>query len=132
MTKPAAAEKPVHIPRRHIEHDLLLGALPHPILVLAEDERVVYANAAAKSPVRIRNNAFANCQVGVMFDTMPTNPATFEIANNLFFKMNAIAKYAGLEARPIGRAGAVWLWHDEGRRLFHSGCSKRRRCEPSG
>ena len=36
-------------PRRHIEHDLLLGALPHPILVLGEDERVLYANAAAES-----------------------------------------------------------------------------------
>ena len=34
--------------RRHIEHDLLLGALPHPILVLAEDDRVLYANAAAE------------------------------------------------------------------------------------
>jgi two-component system nitrogen regulation sensor histidine kinase GlnL len=35
--------------RRHIEHDLLLGALPHPILVLGEDDRVLYANAAAES-----------------------------------------------------------------------------------
>src|SRR4029453_15633916 len=35
--------------RRHIEYDLLLGALPHPILVLGEDERVLYANAAAES-----------------------------------------------------------------------------------
>ncbi len=36
-------------PRRHIEHDLLLSALPHPVLVLAEDDRVLYANAAAES-----------------------------------------------------------------------------------
>ena len=35
--------------RRHIEHDVLLAALPHPILVLGEDERVVYANPAAES-----------------------------------------------------------------------------------
>jgi two-component system, NtrC family, nitrogen regulation sensor histidine kinase GlnL len=35
--------------RRHIEHDMLLGALPHPILVLAEDERVLFANAAAET-----------------------------------------------------------------------------------
>jgi two-component system nitrogen regulation sensor histidine kinase GlnL len=35
--------------RRHIEHDLLLAALPHPILVLGEDDRVLYANAAAES-----------------------------------------------------------------------------------
>lgn len=78
-------------------------------------QALVYAKGAAKSPVRIRNNAFATCQVGVMFDALPINPATFDIANNLFFKMNTIAKYAGLEARPTGRAGAVWLWHDEGR-----------------
>jgi two-component system, NtrC family, nitrogen regulation sensor histidine kinase GlnL len=35
--------------RRHIEYDLLLAALPHPILVLGDDDRVLYANAAAES-----------------------------------------------------------------------------------
>lgn len=42
--------RPVLAPpgRRHIEHDVLLGALPHPILVLAEDERIIYANGAAE------------------------------------------------------------------------------------
>jgi two-component system nitrogen regulation sensor histidine kinase GlnL len=35
-------------PRRHVEHDLLLAALPHPVLVLAEDDRIVYANPAAE------------------------------------------------------------------------------------
>lgn len=35
--------------RRPVEHDLLLAALPHPILVLGEDNRIVYANAAAES-----------------------------------------------------------------------------------
>ncbi|MCL4767639.1 MAG: two-component sensor histidine kinase [Hyphomicrobiaceae bacterium] len=33
---------------RHIQHDLLLAALPHPILTLAEGERIVYANPAAE------------------------------------------------------------------------------------
>ena len=43
------APKPLLSPmRRHVEHDLLLAALPHPILVLGEDERVVYANPAAE------------------------------------------------------------------------------------
>ncbi len=35
--------------RRHIEHDMLLGALPHPILVFAEDDRLLYANSAAEA-----------------------------------------------------------------------------------
>ncbi len=35
--------------RRHVEHDVLLAALPHPILVVGEDSRVVYANPAAES-----------------------------------------------------------------------------------
>ena len=42
-------EKPPGLPRRPIEHDILLASLPHPILVLAEDDRIVYANAAAES-----------------------------------------------------------------------------------
>ncbi len=47
MNQPAA--KPVVASqRRHIEHDLLLAALPHPILVIGEDERVIYANPAAE------------------------------------------------------------------------------------
>jgi two-component system nitrogen regulation sensor histidine kinase GlnL len=35
--------------RRHIEFDVLVGSLPHPILVLAGDERVIYANVAAET-----------------------------------------------------------------------------------
>jgi two-component system nitrogen regulation sensor histidine kinase GlnL len=35
--------------RRHIEHDLLIAALPHPIVVLGDDDRVLYANAAAEA-----------------------------------------------------------------------------------
>jgi two-component system nitrogen regulation sensor histidine kinase GlnL len=49
MTPEAARERAGVGQRRHIEHDLLLGALPHPILVLADDDRVLYANAAAES-----------------------------------------------------------------------------------
>jgi two-component system, NtrC family, nitrogen regulation sensor histidine kinase GlnL len=44
--------------RRHIEHDLLLAALPHAILVLGEDERVIYANPAAE--------AFTSCGQAVL------------------------------------------------------------------
>jgi two-component system nitrogen regulation sensor histidine kinase GlnL len=43
-----ARSAPQPLTRRHIEHDVLLGALPHPILVLADDERIIYANGAAE------------------------------------------------------------------------------------
>lgn len=41
-------DRPSASQRRHIEHDMLLAAMPHPIVVLAEDDRVIYANAAAE------------------------------------------------------------------------------------
>jgi two-component system nitrogen regulation sensor histidine kinase GlnL len=48
MSATMIPEKPPSVPRRPVEHDILLASLPHPILVLAEDNRVVYANAAAE------------------------------------------------------------------------------------
>jgi two-component system nitrogen regulation sensor histidine kinase GlnL len=45
----SGTDRPTAAPRRPVEHDMLLSALPHPILVLAEDNRIVYANAAAES-----------------------------------------------------------------------------------
>lgn len=45
----AEPARPLPAARRHVEHDLLLAALPHPILVLGDDDRVLYANAAAES-----------------------------------------------------------------------------------
>ncbi len=48
-TEPPPAISPaISSTRRHVAHDLLLAALPHPILVLADDERVIYANTAAE------------------------------------------------------------------------------------
>ncbi len=38
-----------HLSRRPVEHDMLLAALPHPIIVLSEDNRIVYANASAEA-----------------------------------------------------------------------------------
>lgn len=35
--------------RRPVEHDMLLAALPHPILVVADENRVIYANASAEA-----------------------------------------------------------------------------------
>jgi two-component system nitrogen regulation sensor histidine kinase GlnL len=45
MSKPSTAP----IARRPVEHDILLAALPHPILVIADENRVVYANASAEA-----------------------------------------------------------------------------------
>ncbi len=46
MSTAAATLPPVA--RSGIEHDLVLGFLPHPILVIGAQNRVVYANAAAE------------------------------------------------------------------------------------
>ena len=45
----SAAARTQPASRRPVEHDLLLTALPHPIMVLGEDDRIVYANAAAEA-----------------------------------------------------------------------------------
>ena len=47
MTKRALERQ--MISRRPVEHDMLLSALPHPILVLTDENRIVYANAAAEA-----------------------------------------------------------------------------------
>lgn len=45
----STTERPAAAARRPVEHDILLAALPHPIIVLSDDNRVVYANAAAEA-----------------------------------------------------------------------------------
>ena len=49
MNDPARDPRAASSQRRHIEHDLLLAALPHPVLVLGDDDRVLYANLAAET-----------------------------------------------------------------------------------
>lgn len=44
-----AAERTIPFPGPIVEHDLLLAALPHPILVITDDNRIVYGNTAAES-----------------------------------------------------------------------------------
>jgi two-component system nitrogen regulation sensor histidine kinase GlnL len=43
---PAIALPP---PSRDIDYEMLLGALPHPLFVIAEDQSILFANAAAES-----------------------------------------------------------------------------------
>lgn len=52
--------------RRHIEHDVLVGSLPHPILVLAGDERVIYANVAAETFFQSSQAVLKRQQLGVI------------------------------------------------------------------
>jgi two-component system, NtrC family, nitrogen regulation sensor histidine kinase GlnL len=59
-------------PRRHIEHDVLVGALPHPILVLAADERVIYANVAAETFFQSSQAVLKRQQIGsIVSDDCP-------------------------------------------------------------
>lgn len=44
-----ATMRPPAASRRPVEHDLLLSALPHPIVVLAEGNDITYANSAAEA-----------------------------------------------------------------------------------
>lgn len=52
MSTAGILDRPVAT-RRPIEHDLLLAALPHPILVLSDGNRIVYANPAAEVFTRL-------------------------------------------------------------------------------
>jgi len=49
VTKIATATRTPLANRRPVEHDLLLAALPHPIVVLGDENRIIYANAAAEA-----------------------------------------------------------------------------------
>ena len=61
--------------RRHIEHDVLLGALPHPILVLGEDDRIVYANTAAEEFFEAEEEARQDVKVSFAAPAPPAPPA---------------------------------------------------------
>ena len=45
----SSAERPIPFRKPVVEHDMLLSALPHPILVVGDGNRIVYGNAAAES-----------------------------------------------------------------------------------
>jgi len=49
VTRSAAATRSPPPNRKPVEHDLLLAAVPHPILVLGDENRIVYANSAAEA-----------------------------------------------------------------------------------
>jgi len=70
MSTDRTPERPALVPpvttRRHIEHDVLVGALPHPILVLAADERVIYANVAAETFFQSSQAVLKRQQIGAI------------------------------------------------------------------
>lgn len=43
-----SAERPIPIRKPVVEYDMLLAALPHPILVVGDENRIIYGNAAAE------------------------------------------------------------------------------------
>jgi len=49
VSKRAVERTAIPIRKPVVEHDMLLGALPHPILVISEDNSIVYGNAAAEA-----------------------------------------------------------------------------------
>jgi two-component system nitrogen regulation sensor histidine kinase GlnL len=86
----SADRKPERVPplpplttRRHIEHDVLVGALPHPILVLAADERVIYANVAAETFFQSSQAVLKRQQLGVIVsDDCPLIALARQVARN--------------------------------------------------
>lgn len=48
MSNAETQPRPATQVRRPVEHDLLLSGLPHPIVVIGEERRIIYANAAAE------------------------------------------------------------------------------------
>lgn len=48
LDTPVLATPVLATARRHVEHDTVLAAIPHPILVIGEDDRIIYANAASE------------------------------------------------------------------------------------
>jgi len=69
--------------RRHIEHDVLVGALPHPILVLAGDERVIYANVAAETFFQSSQAVLKRQQLGaIVSDDCPLIALARQVSRN--------------------------------------------------
>jgi two-component system nitrogen regulation sensor histidine kinase GlnL len=68
---PAPTPAPQSLPpvpqRRHIEHDVLLAALPHPIFVVGDDDRMIYANAAAESFLASSQAMLKRLTIGEIF-----------------------------------------------------------------
>ncbi len=96
--------------RRPVEHDLLLAALPHPVIVLADDNRIVYANAAAESflsaglsmlkRMRLNDLVVFGCPLLALVDQVRRTGASFneygvEIASPRFPGPKLVDVYGG-------------------------------------
>jgi two-component system, NtrC family, nitrogen regulation sensor histidine kinase GlnL len=97
-------------PRRPVEHDLLLAALPHPVIVLAEDNRIVYANAAAEGFIsaglsmlkrmRLDDVVVFGCPLLALVDQVRRTGASFneygvEVASQRFAGPKLVDVYGG-------------------------------------
>lgn len=114
LPRDVAAARPVFsgMPpvRRPVVHDLLLAALPHPVIVLGEDNRFVYANAAAESFVsaglsmlkrmRLDEAVVFGCPLLALVEQVRRTGATFneygvEIASPRFAGPKLVDVYGG-------------------------------------
>ena len=106
----APAKVPKLSARRPVEHDLLLAALPHPVIVLAGDDRIVYANAAGESflsaglsmlkRVRLDELVAVGCPLLALVEQVRRTGATFneygvEIASPRFNGPKLVDVYGG-------------------------------------
>ncbi len=98
--------------RRPVEHDLLLAALPHPVLVLGDDNRFVYANAAAENfisaslsmlkRVRLDDVVVFGCPLLALVDQVRRTGATFnEYGVEIYSPRYAGAKLVDVFGGPL-------------------------------
>jgi two-component system nitrogen regulation sensor histidine kinase GlnL len=105
-----AVERPIPIRKPVVEHDMLLAALPHPILVISEDNHIVYGNAAAESflstsavmltRLKLEDIIAFGCPLLTLVDQVRENGSTVneygvEMASPKFTTAKLVDVYAG-------------------------------------
>jgi two-component system, NtrC family, nitrogen regulation sensor histidine kinase GlnL len=98
MTPPAGASNL----RRHVEHDAVLAALPQPILVIAEDGRVLYANASAEL---FFSTSSAVLRRGALTDVLPFDSPLLATLDQVRRTRQAVNEY-GVDVVSL-KTGAV-------------------------
>jgi two-component system nitrogen regulation sensor histidine kinase GlnL len=113
-----AAERPIPIRKPAVEYDALLAALPHPILVIGDGNRIVYGNAAAEAflstsapmmtRMRLDDVVAFGCPLLALVEQVRESGATVneygvEMASPRFANPKLVDVYAG----PTGEGGPL-------------------------